>query len=221
MSNIYVPIDSSDLSKSIPEGEDIIYSSLCKGEGTSVADNKKHFWNTHLLMTNKGLYFKIPLDARYSKKQIAKLDPKLEVFAPWYNISSIVSLKDLEDKGGKLAKMAIKLAIKEHKEVTIHIAGLETGSGIGFYCTLFLMRDPNFETEEKYNQRIYEIKELTDPIRKPIRLEIAKKLHQKFDENPKYNIKEFKNEYPDFDNIIFSVIKKDWKKGKAPGTSLV
>lgn len=220
MSNIFIPIDSSDLSKVIPEGEDIIYSSLCKGEGTAIADNKKYFWNSHLLMTNRGIYFTIPLNARYSKKQITKLDPKLEVFAPWYNISKIVSIKDMEGKGSKLVKMAIKLALKEHKEVSISVSGLETGGGLGFFCTLFLMRDPNFETEEKYNQRISEIKGLTDPIRKPIRLEIAKNLHKKFDQNPKYNIKEFKEELGDFDGIIFSVIKKDWKKGKPPGTSL-
>jgi hypothetical protein len=221
VSNIYIPIDSSDLSKVIPEGEDIIYSSLCKGEGTYIANNKNYFWNSHLLMTNRGLYFIIPLNARFSKKQIAKLDPKVEVFVPWYNVSNIVSLKDLEEKGGKLAKMAINLAIKAHKEVAIHVTGLETGGGISFYCTLYLSRDPNFETEEKYNQRIYEIKELINPIRVPLRLEIAKNLHKRFDQNPKYNIKEFKSEFGDFSGIIFSVIKKDWKKGKPPGTSLV
>ena len=223
LSNNYVPIDISDLSKVISEGEDIIYSSLCKAEGTYIANNKKYFWESHLLMTKKGVYFKIPLEIRYSKKQIKNLNPKLEVFVPWYNVSNVVSVQELEDypKAGFLAKKAIKYAKSKGKQASIHISGLKTGGGIKFFCTLYLIRDPEFETEETYNNRTKELKDLIDPIRKPIRLEIAKKLHEKFDQNPKYNIKDFESEFGNFDEIIFSLIKKDWNKGNPPGTSLV
>ena len=223
MSNIYVPIDSSDLSKAIPEGEDIIYSSLCRGEGSFVSFDKKFYWDSHLLMTKKGLYFFVPLDARFSKKQIAKLDPKPEVFIPWHNVSNVVAIGDLGERGGFIAKKAVKFAEKAGKFSMIVVTGVETGADNDLFrsCTLFLKRDPNFETEETFIQRNKEIKQLIDPMRVSIRLEIAKNLYQKFDQNPKYKVKEFKEEFGYFSGIIFDLIKKDWKKGNAPGTSLV
>lgn len=223
MSNIFIPIDSSDLRKAIPEGEDIIYSTLCKGEGEAMFENKKWSWNSHLLMTQKGMYFTIPLNARFSKKQIAKLNPKLEVFAPWYNIGNVVTADYMAvENPGKVAKMAMKYAAKQQKDAMIAVGGIENGKEIDFYTKLYVIRDPNFETEEKYYERIAQLKEFIDNYKVPIKLDIAKYLYTKFDENPKYKFKEFKNDnkYSDLDRLFFEIIKTDWKKGNGPGASL-
>ncbi|MFX0075672.1 MAG: hypothetical protein ACFE96_09530, partial [Candidatus Hermodarchaeota archaeon] len=172
----------------------------------------------------KGMYFTIPLNARYSKKQIKKLDPKLEVFAPWYNIGNVATVKDKTDgEQGRFVKMLLKYGANQQKEAMITVAGIDTGSGVDLYTTLYVIRDPNFETQEKYYERIAELKKFIDGFKMPSKVEIAKHLYTKFDENPKYKFKEFKEEskYPDLDRLIFEVIKSDWKKGNGPGASLV
>jgi hypothetical protein len=117
----------------------------------------------------------------------------------------------------------VKIAEKAGKFSMIAVTGVETGVDNDLFrnCTLFLKRDPTSETEETFIQRNKEIKKFLDPIRLPIRLEVAKTLYQKFDQNPKYKVKEFKEEFGYFSDIIFGLIKKDWKKGNPPGTSLV
>ena len=75
MSDEFIPIDSSNLPDIIPEHEDILYSTLCKGtfEKDSILRKK---WKTHLLMTYSGLFFLIP------EKNI----PPRMVFYPWHKI---------------------------------------------------------------------------------------------------------------------------------------
>ena len=68
MSDIYVPIDSSDLKSVIPPGEDIIYSTLCKGIATVAEFNKRTTtnWITHVLFTQNGVAWVKP---HYTKKK--------------------------------------------------------------------------------------------------------------------------------------------------------
>lgn len=52
MSNIHVPIDTSNLSEIIPEGEDILYSTMCKVNAVGYnADSK---WESHVLVSKSG-----------------------------------------------------------------------------------------------------------------------------------------------------------------------
>ncbi len=55
MTDIYVPIDYTNLNSVIPPGEDIIYSTLCKVTQTLVAGELK--WESHVLMTTKGFAY--------------------------------------------------------------------------------------------------------------------------------------------------------------------
>lgn len=78
MSNIYVPIDYSDVKNVIPQGEDIIYSTLCKATidksfGPIINKTK---WLSHVLMTEKGIAFSVP----------QKKKPTEFVYVPWYEI---------------------------------------------------------------------------------------------------------------------------------------
>lgn len=62
MSNFYVPIDYSNLSEIIPEGEDIVYSSLVtiKGSSYSGSGMSTSSYISHILMTTGGIAFTIP-----------------------------------------------------------------------------------------------------------------------------------------------------------------
>ncbi|MFW9818806.1 MAG: hypothetical protein ACFFE5_04285 [Candidatus Thorarchaeota archaeon] len=72
ISDIYVPIDYSDLKSIIPPGEDIIYSTLCKGIASvpHKYDARKKIitkWATHILITPNGIAWNKP--NYYTKKQ--------------------------------------------------------------------------------------------------------------------------------------------------------
>jgi len=68
MSDIYVPIDYSDIKNKIPPGEDIIYSTLCKGQTSQNlgTKTKRWTWISHVLMTPNGLVYTFP-DVRKKK----------------------------------------------------------------------------------------------------------------------------------------------------------
>ena len=61
MSNIYVPIDYSDVASIIPEGEDILYSTLChvKERGGVGPTRYKKTYNSHVVLTNNGIAYEI------------------------------------------------------------------------------------------------------------------------------------------------------------------
>ncbi len=65
MAEIYVPIESSDLKTRIPPDEQIIYSTMLHGSITF--GNRRTTWNTHALMTNKGIHSHM---ARAMQKQL-------------------------------------------------------------------------------------------------------------------------------------------------------
>ena len=79
MSDFYVPINYSDVSSVIPQGEDIIYSTLCnakvdRGFGYAYVDVTT--WVTHVLITTKGLAFTIPQRNKSNKL----------LYIPWYDV---------------------------------------------------------------------------------------------------------------------------------------
>ncbi|MBN1214325.1 MAG: hypothetical protein JXA99_02675 [Candidatus Lokiarchaeota archaeon] len=58
MPDIYIPINYSNLFKLIPEGEDIIYSTLC--EVKLFLGTYKHTWKSHVLITPNYVAFTHP-----------------------------------------------------------------------------------------------------------------------------------------------------------------
>lgn len=52
ISNFYIPINFSDLSKIIPKGDNILYSTLCNAKRKFP---EKKEWNSHVLFTNSGI----------------------------------------------------------------------------------------------------------------------------------------------------------------------
>lgn len=79
MAEIYVPIDFSDICKSIPHGEDIIYSTLCQGFATGGRVNTFK-WISHVLMTAKGVAYTVPMSGTL-----------IQVYQHWEKIFGIVS----------------------------------------------------------------------------------------------------------------------------------
>ncbi|MBA7657324.1 hypothetical protein ES703_65261 [subsurface metagenome] len=61
MSNIYIPIDYSDVASIIPEGEDILYSTLChvKERGGVGPTRYKKTYNSHVVLTTNGIAFEV------------------------------------------------------------------------------------------------------------------------------------------------------------------
>ena len=62
MSDIYVPLNVSNVQSKIPEGEDIIYSTWMKAVLLTFSGNvvKTTTFNTHVLMTNNGFAWALP-----------------------------------------------------------------------------------------------------------------------------------------------------------------
>ena len=56
---VYVPIDNSDLKSIIPDTDDLLYSTECKGIYTIPGGNRTLIvkWNTHVLLTSGGMAY--------------------------------------------------------------------------------------------------------------------------------------------------------------------
>ncbi len=63
MSDIYFPIDSTNLRYQISSRENIIYSTMMKGSFVA-AGNMSTKFQSHILMTEKGFYWQIPKKRR-------------------------------------------------------------------------------------------------------------------------------------------------------------
>ncbi len=61
MSNIYVPIDFSEVGSVVPEGEDIVYSTIChvKQRGGTGPTSFKKSYNSHVVLTTNGIAFEV------------------------------------------------------------------------------------------------------------------------------------------------------------------
>lgn len=83
MSYIYVPVDTSNLTEIIPEGDDVLYSTMCK----AVYGDFK--WQTHVLVSQSGFASFTRLEKYLTKKgkEKYKLRKKKEglisVFTHW------------------------------------------------------------------------------------------------------------------------------------------
>ncbi|MFX1375432.1 MAG: hypothetical protein ACFFA0_06450 [Promethearchaeota archaeon] len=79
ISNIYVPIEYSNLKSIIPPEENTIYSTLATA---STATSSKYIkkWDTHVLFTNKGIAFM----AMNKKKNSNEVEP---IYIPLYDLA--------------------------------------------------------------------------------------------------------------------------------------
>lgn len=65
---IYVPIESSQLTNLLPKGDEIVYSTLCRVYATFTLGIKSgkyvsniHEWTSHVLLTKYGFAYSVPL----------------------------------------------------------------------------------------------------------------------------------------------------------------
>jgi len=79
MTDIYVPIDYSDLKSVIPPGEDIIYSTLSQVNIRKFSAHEK--WNSHVLLTKNHFAYTEPIKRKSPQSNILPLY-ELWLFAP-------------------------------------------------------------------------------------------------------------------------------------------
>ncbi|MFX1381577.1 MAG: hypothetical protein ACFFBP_03965 [Promethearchaeota archaeon] len=192
MSNIYVPIDYSNVKDVIPEGEDIKYSTLAKGwyMETFGPKRKTTKWKTHILLTDKSIALQIPLELVYGYNEIKKLNPREEMCFPITNASAsgkrmVVSVKG---EGGVLKPKQIFLT---------------------------LLHDPNYETKESFKNRSKRLINLF--MSEEIGVQMTQNTNtfvEKIQNNPDYSYKDYLADGGAADKMVFNIFKKKILKGK-------
>jgi len=100
-SGMYIPIYYSNLYKSVPEGEDILYSIFTKviltGRDVNFHGQKK-IWHSHLLITTKGMYF-----GKYQRTR-----QSIIVFISWLMVKKV--------RGNKIKTIKPQYTLKPKRE---------------------------------------------------------------------------------------------------------
>lgn len=198
MSDIYLPIDYSDVKNVIPPGEDIIYSTLCRGEVVDMTSThmKKTSWPTHLLMTNKGIAFSIPIKINYTRKQIKSMqNPPVNHYVLWENVYAI--------------------GIGQIKKNILNVMVSSSEDKIKNNVDLYFQRHPDFESKEKFGERLKIFAEKFVPFHNKIRDQFMEELYDVWRANPEltkrskfYAIEDNKR----FDHVAFQWGKMDAKR---------
>lgn len=131
MSNLYVPIDYSQLSEVIPEGEDILYSTLSSAQLINAMGGKTN-WDTHILITKSGFAAFSRVEKYLTKKgkaryNLIKKKKKIATFYPW--------------KGSGLKKITFK-----KKKIIVVLSKVNF---IHYEAKI----DKNFESSNSFKQR--------------------------------------------------------------------
>ena len=135
MSNIFVPIDSSNLSELIPEGDDIKYSTFCNVK--AIAGNVTIKWKSYVLATKSGIAIQNKLEpskekGKYIKyKARKKKDGLIAQFIPWEDFGTDIN------KPPRFAKNRIQRTLNADGGVLkrIYLNFKDTrGSEFGHFC---------------------------------------------------------------------------------------
>jgi len=194
MSDIYIPIDYTNLKEVIPLGQEIVYSTFAEidlrggntytGRGISQIRSK---WQTHVLFTKEGLA--IFLDRKFiNKKEF------IPVYYPYYNT------------GFLLKKLVISADFKEPFRGGITIGGVT--------MTLSLIKHSKFETKSSFKARSKEFKKTIKSYILEQSKTILKVLYEYFERNPEATYQDYATTttYP-YNEIGYKALKKQWKKG--------
>lgn len=207
--NVYVPLEYSDVMKFVPEGEEIIYSTLCKVEvwdlnyfSASSNKSKTYKYEAHVVMTNKGLAFHIPPQIIYDKSILNTQEVPDGIYLSWHFVHGFGRPKkmervhfgriDIEKKGWKPKK-----------------------SG----CVSFgfkLVPHANYESKEAFKVRVKEFQSVMSPIWLDVSAEFLKKLYIIFDNNPNISYDDYKKQFDFFgDKLCFNTKKYSWEHGRS------
>jgi hypothetical protein len=201
MADIYVPIDFSNARDVIPPGEDIIYSTMCAGKGEFLDGTKSitYKWLSHFLLTDKGVAFTIPLKVSHTKKQIKKLNPREEHYLEWHNIN-VFPGRTGDKPGFTIDKIENEIKIT---------------------CFLELVPNPEFESDEKFQERKQLFFNRFKPVQEQKRKEMLDKFYEFKKENPDVSWfnedsrKEILKLFPINDSIFYEVANRISKEEKA------
>ncbi|MFX1239352.1 MAG: hypothetical protein ACFFAS_01850 [Promethearchaeota archaeon] len=190
MSNIYVPIDYSNVKDVIPDGEDIVYSSLAKGwhmvQNLPPNKIKRIKWKAHVLLTENNIAVNIPIKLLYNRKEIKQLNPGEEICFPISQASAVGKRIILQANGPSK-----------------HIEAIFT-----------LDRDPKFESKESFKERSKKVINLfMDQGGNAVQMQKMAELNEKITANPNYSYKDYKADGGDLPKLAFNMTKKRILKG--------
>jgi len=212
MSEIYVPIDFSNVYSVIPAGEDILYSTLCRGTSLSSTVTKlvRRYWVAHVLITNKRLAFNIPRDIRFNPMNIKSK-----------NLNN-VDLSGEDEYYVPLRKVVFigkRLGVNLDEDNNIDSSeALKRGEPTAPVYYLKLARNPNFETNRKFKERSSQFKQKFLPLVKHLRLKFYKETYEIFNNYPEITVEGYREKFGPIQDNMFLKIKKKWEKGQPPET---
>jgi hypothetical protein len=130
-----VPIDSSNLSEIIPEGDDIKYSTLCNVRVAAGQSTIK--WKSYVIVTNSGVAFQNKLDEHKDKGKYMRYKARkkkmglVSEFVPWEEFGTNV------EKPPRFAKNRIVKVLNKDagvlKRIYINLKDTK-GTGFGHFC---------------------------------------------------------------------------------------
>ncbi|MFW9969197.1 MAG: hypothetical protein ACFFDF_03290 [Candidatus Odinarchaeota archaeon] len=196
MAKIFYPIDGSNLNEIIPLGQDIIYSTLCKGYAKDPYTEKNYNWRSHVLMTNEGIAFSIPLSVNYTKKELKKIpNPEVNHFIPWGNVMIAKYQGLVSIKGGFTVQWIY--------------------DKIRYRSQFYIERDNKYESRESFKHRQQDFIDQFLPVVTKKRNELADELYKILKTDPSLQkSKEFyKNkDYYRFDYVLHREVSRKIKK---------
>ena len=196
MANIFYPIDKSNLKDIIPIGQDIIYSTLCKGYAKEPISEKKYKWSTHVLLTNEGAAFSIPLNVNYVKKELKTIpNPQSNHFITWCNITILKYQGLVSIKGGFIVPWL-------YNKIRLEIE-------------FYLERDNKYESKESFKHRTDEFLDKFILIASKERIELGEELYNLLKSNQSLQKSKdfYKNEeYYRFDYSLHREVTRRIKK---------
>jgi len=190
MSNIYVPVDFSDLRKNLFPEEKVIYSTLAEAElrGGSTYTGRgikqyKTKWITHLLFTERGLAI-----------HLKSKSGDIPFYSPLYNT------------GFLLKNLIVNTNFKEPFRGGITIGGVT--------ITLNPIINKDMESAKDFKRRKKEFKKTVKPYMLQQQLELVKFLWDFFERKPEAKYVDYVSEaeYPCVE-AGYKAFKSFWKKG--------
>lgn len=207
MSDFQIPIDSSDLGKVIPSGQDILYSTLCRGtarrllmgygKGVKVKE-RTYTWITHVLVTSEGIAVSIPLEVSHAKRKLKDLKPQLNHYFTW------------EHAG--LIDPNIPQKEKDRLGITGHLYTPEINGISDEPCDFTLIKDGDSESEDNYNKRVTEFYEKFFTLSRQKASNHRDNIYENLKNNPKMTHFDYEKKYGPVSFAIFWFVQDEIKK---------
>lgn len=144
MSNIYEPIDSSNLSEVLPQGDDVLFSTMTKVVCSSGGSSIK--WKSHVIASTSGIAYQSKLDPHKDKGNWVRYKVRkkkmglVAEFVPWEEFGTDVD-NPPKAQGGFRKNSIVIILNKDAgmlKRVYVNFKD-ENKAGLGDFCLNYWM----------------------------------------------------------------------------------